>query len=83
MSGLRKQFGTRLKALRLEAGLTQEQLAEKTNLSVDFLSLVERGINAPSFDNLEKIAQALGPQNSHCLSQRSKLQLARRDQRKM
>jgi integrase len=29
------------------------------NLSVDFLSLVERGISAPSFETLDKIAKRL------------------------
>lgn len=60
MSNLRKQFGKRLQSLRRQAGLTQEQLAEESQISVDFLSLVERGINAPSFENLEKLAKALG-----------------------
>jgi len=60
MADLRKKFGKRLQTLRRQAGLTQEQLAEATQISVDFLSLVERGINAPSFENLEKLAKALG-----------------------
>jgi transcriptional regulator with XRE-family HTH domain len=59
MSNLRKDFGKRIRALRIKANLTQEQLAELANISVDFLSMVERGINAPSFDTLEKIANAL------------------------
>ena len=60
MSDLRKQFGKRLKTLRLQAGYTQEKLAEEVGISVDFLSLMERGINAPSFDNIEKLANSLG-----------------------
>ena len=60
MDDLRKKFGKRLQTLRRQAGLTQEQLAEASEVSVDFISLVERGINAPSFDSLEKIAKALG-----------------------
>jgi transcriptional regulator with XRE-family HTH domain len=60
MGDLRKNFGQRLKALRQQAGLTQEQLAEAADISVDFLSLVERGINAPSFENLERLAKVLG-----------------------
>jgi len=60
MAELRKHFGKRLQLLRRQAGLTQEQLAEEAQISVDFLSLVERGINAPSFENLEKLAKALG-----------------------
>jgi transcriptional regulator with XRE-family HTH domain len=45
--------------LRLRSELTQEQLAETANISVDFLSLIERGINAPSFESLERVAKAL------------------------
>jgi transcriptional regulator with XRE-family HTH domain len=60
MVDLRKKFGKRLRTLRRQAGLTQEQLAEAAQISVDFLSLVERGINAPSFENLEKLAKAIG-----------------------
>ena len=56
---LRQQFGIRLKALRLERKLTQEQCAELAGISVDFLSLIERGINAPSFEVLEKVSAAL------------------------
>ena len=59
MSDLHKKFGIRLKKLRQQSNLTQEQLAEKAQMSVDFISLVERGINAPSFRNLEKLAKAL------------------------
>jgi transcriptional regulator with XRE-family HTH domain len=60
MATLRKQFGVRLRQLRTGAGLTQEALAAQAELSVDFLSLVERGINAPSFENIERLAAALG-----------------------
>jgi transcriptional regulator with XRE-family HTH domain len=56
---LRQQFGARLHALRLERRLTQEQFAELLGISVDFLSLIERGINAPSFEKLEQIADRL------------------------
>jgi len=48
-----------VRALREARGLTQEQLAEKAQISVDFLSLIERGRNSPSFENLEALANAL------------------------
>jgi transcriptional regulator with XRE-family HTH domain len=57
---LKEQFGIRLRFLRHSRGLTQEQFAELVGISVDFLSLVERGINAPSFPNIEQIASRLG-----------------------
>jgi transcriptional regulator with XRE-family HTH domain len=40
--------------------LTQERLAEKAKISVDFLSLIERGRSSPSFENIENLARSLG-----------------------
>ncbi|MBZ5704218.1 MAG: helix-turn-helix domain-containing protein [Acidobacteriia bacterium] len=57
---MRVLFGTRIRDLRLSAKLTQEQFAEKAKISVDFLSLIERGRNSPSFENIENLARALG-----------------------
>jgi len=39
--------------------MTQERFAETLDISVDFLSLIERGRNAPSFETLERIARVL------------------------
>ena len=36
--------------------MSQEDFAELLEISVDFLSLIERGINAPSFENIEVFA---------------------------
>ena len=59
MATLRKKFGRKLRQARVQRRLTQEKFAEAVGISVDFLSLVERGVNAPSFENLEKIAKRL------------------------
>ena len=59
MPSLRRDFGHRLKALRLDRKLTQEEFAELVGISVDFLSLIERGVNAPSFEVLEQMADRL------------------------
>ena len=40
--------------------MSQEQFAELLEISVDFLSLIERGINVPSFENLEVFSGQLG-----------------------
>ena len=56
---LKKQLGRRIAALRQAADLTQAKLAEKSGYSLEFISLVERGINAPSVDGLERIAKTL------------------------
>jgi transcriptional regulator with XRE-family HTH domain len=59
MPSLRRDFGNRLKAIRRDRELTQEQFAELAGISVDFLSLIERGINSPSFEVLERMAGRL------------------------
>ena len=45
--------------LRKAKGLSQEVLAAKSKYSTEFISLVERGINAPAVGGLERIAKAL------------------------
>jgi transcriptional regulator with XRE-family HTH domain len=59
LASLRKQFGQRLRQIREELGKTQEEFAELIGMSVDFLSLIERGRNAPSFKKLERMALGL------------------------
>ena len=60
MGELRVLFGRRLRHLRRNKDITQEQLAELTGISVDMLSNMERAINAPSFETLERLAEVLG-----------------------
>ncbi|CAI8314131.1 helix-turn-helix domain-containing protein [Porticoccaceae bacterium] len=59
MASLKTRFGNKLKSLRTQKGLTQEQLADATELSIESISNMERGIFGPRFNNLEKIAAAL------------------------
>jgi transcriptional regulator with XRE-family HTH domain len=56
---LQRKLGQRIAALRKARKLTQEQLAEALACSVEFVSLVERGVNAPSVAGLEKFAKVL------------------------
>jgi len=56
---LQKRLGQRIADLRRLRKLTQEHLAEAVGCSVEFISLVERGVNAPSVAGLEKFAKAL------------------------
>jgi transcriptional regulator with XRE-family HTH domain len=60
MSDLKTKFGKKLRQIRRQRDLTQEQLSASTGISVEFLSNLERGINAPSFETLEKLAVNLG-----------------------
>lgn len=39
--------------------MTQQQFAERVGISVDFLSLIERGINVPSFETMDEMAKKL------------------------
>ena len=56
---LQKQLGQRIAELRRGRKLTQEGLAEAVGCSIEFISLVERGVNAPSVAGLESFAKAL------------------------
>jgi transcriptional regulator with XRE-family HTH domain len=56
---LQKKLGKRIADLRRSRKLTQEQLAEAVDCSVEFISLVERGVNAPAVAGLEKFAKVL------------------------
>ena len=56
---LQKKLGQRIAALRKKRQLTQTGLAKKIGCSEDFISLVERGVNAPSVAGLEKFAKVL------------------------
>lgn len=60
MSRLYTLLGKQIAHFRRQAGLTQEELAEKTAYSVDFIGLVERGVNAPTVARLADIADVLG-----------------------
>lgn len=52
-------FGKVLRKLRLEAGLTQEQLGFEADLRRTYVSILELGQQQPSLTTLFKIANAL------------------------
>ncbi|MGO9203783.1 MAG: helix-turn-helix domain-containing protein [Limisphaerales bacterium] len=58
---LQKKLGRRIAELRRTRKLTQEQLAEAVGCSVEFISLIERGVNAPSVAGLADFAKVLSP----------------------
>lgn len=54
-------FGDRLRALRLTAGLSQEELAERSGVSVRGISDLERGMRRrPQIETIRLLAAALG-----------------------
>ncbi|MCF4126312.1 helix-turn-helix domain-containing protein [Methylobacterium sp. SyP6R] len=52
-------FGTNLRNCRKSRRLTQADLAEKTALSMEMISKIERGVASPSFSTIEKLAEIL------------------------
>jgi transcriptional regulator with XRE-family HTH domain len=56
---LQNKLGQKIAQLRRKQGLTQEALAEALGYSVEFISLVERGVNAPTVAGLESFARVL------------------------
>ena len=54
------QIGQKLKDLRVLKGLTQEELANRAELSKSFISQVERDLTSPSIATLVDILQCLG-----------------------
>lgn len=56
---IEKELGKRVAEMRKAKGLSQEELAERSGYSSEFISLVERGVNAPAVAGLERIARAL------------------------
>jgi XRE family transcriptional regulator, regulator of sulfur utilization len=56
---VRKSLGANICAFRKQAGLSQEQLAEKADLHPVYISQVERGVKAVSVEGLWKLSKAL------------------------
>ena len=54
-----KAFGRRLKSMREAAGLTQEQVAERTRGDAKYLSALENGRSSPTLDTIMALAKAL------------------------
>ena len=54
------KIGEKIKRMRLRLGLTQEELADRTELTKGFISQLERDKTSPSIATLEDILEALG-----------------------
>ncbi len=61
-SNIRKQFGRQLQHLRRSKGMTQSKLAEKADLSDNYVGAIERGLRGPSLDTIAHLAKALDVQ---------------------
>lgn len=56
----RKEFGASLRAARVNAGLTQSDLAEVTGVEQKYISRIENGAVNMTLDTMAVLAKALG-----------------------
>ena len=53
-----RKFGEKIVSLRKSAGLTQDELAFKVNISPSYLSAIERGISDSTISTAKRLAKA-------------------------
>jgi transcriptional regulator with XRE-family HTH domain len=63
-------MGERVKYLRKIRGLTQQQLAEMTQLSQSYISAIEQGDKIPTLYTLDEIARVLGVESVELVAAR-------------
>lgn len=54
------KLGLLIRSKRESRGLTQLELAEKSNMDRNYIGMLERGERNPSYLSLQKIARGLG-----------------------
>lgn len=54
------RIGQKIKNLRLEKGLTQEELGERTDLTKGYISQIEHDLSSPSIETFFTILEVLG-----------------------
>lgn len=59
MSEIAKQLGQRIRDLRCERSMSQEELSFKAGISPAHLGQIERAVKNPTIDTIAKIATAL------------------------
>ena len=55
----KENIGRRIREARTKRGMTQEQLAERTDITIVYLSELERGLKLPSLPVFVSIAETL------------------------
>ena len=61
------EMGSNIRKFRIELGLTQIEVAEKSKISINYYARVERGEVNPSVKTLESILRALNVKSSNIL----------------
>jgi DNA-binding XRE family transcriptional regulator len=62
------RLGARLRELRVEAGLTQAELARRTGIHRPNIARVEAGRHTPSLETLARLASAIGVPTTRVLT---------------
>lgn len=74
------KLGRKIKELRLQNGLTLEELAKRSELTKGFLSQLERDLTSPSVSTLEDILEALGTNLSDFFHEKQEEQIVFKEQ---
>lgn len=72
-------IGAKLKEMRIQKGLTQEELADRSELSKGFISQLERDLTSPSIATLVDILQVLGTDLKDFFNEEPEEQIVFRD----
>ena len=62
---MREDIGLKIKELRTQSKMTLKELSEKSNLSIGFLSQLERGLTSIATDTLQNIGDVFGVELSY------------------
>lgn len=73
------RIGAKIKELRVQKGLTQGELADRSELSKGFISQLERDLTSPSITTLMDILQCLGTDLKEFFSDEADTQIVFRD----
>ena len=57
---IKQAFAATLRTMRHERGYSQEELADRTGVSMRFVSFMETGKRQPTISTLDALARALG-----------------------
>ena len=61
-------LGNNIQTIRKFRGMKQQELADKTGINMQSLSKIERGLNYPAYETLEKIMEVLDVTPNELLS---------------
>lgn len=68
-SDYRTSIGKAVRRERLKLGLTQEELAERTDTHPSFIGQLERGVKAASLETLKRLSSVFGISSSDLLKE--------------